>query len=69
MPSVTAYGNVTSDMVDDGGGFILRGIRRRTLMPKIDRRTAVNRDHIGDSHCVKILDITNLPADIAGYSD
>jgi hypothetical protein len=69
MPSVTAYGNVTSDMVDDGGGFIIRGIRRRTLMPKIDRRTAVNRDHIGDSHCVKILDITNLPADIAGYSD
>ena len=68
-PSITAYGKVTSDMVDDGGGFILKGIRRQSLIPKTVRRSTVNHDHIGDSHCVKILDITNLPADITGYSE
>lgn len=68
MPSVTAYGKVTSNMTDDGG-FIIRGIRRRALILNTVRRSSVNHDHIGDSHCVKILDITNLPADITGYSD
>lgn len=68
MPSITAYGKVTSDMTDDGG-FILRGIRRRAAMLNTVRKSTVNHDHIGDSHCVKILDITNLPADITGYSE
>lgn len=67
-PDFKAYGKVTSDMVDDGG-FIIRGFRRQSPILKTDRMTTVNHDHIGDSHCVKILDITNLPADITGYSE
>ena len=68
MPSITAYGKVTSDMADDGA-FIIRGIRRQAPILNTVRRSTVNHDHIGDSHCVKILDITNLPADITGYSE
>lgn len=67
-PSITPYGKVTVDMPDDGA-FILRGIRRRSLILNTVQRSSVNHDHIGDSHCVKILDITNSPADITGYSD
>lgn len=68
IPNIIAYGNVTSEMSDDGE-FILRGIRRQSTQPSIVRKTSINHDHIGDSHCVKILDITNSPADITGYSE
>lgn len=67
-PNITPYGKVSADTPDDGG-FIIRGIRRQALQLKTNKMTTINHDHIGDSHCVKILDITNLPADITGYSE
>lgn len=67
-PNFTAYGRASVEMSDDGS-FIVRGFRRRGLTPKTNRKATVNHDHIGDSHCVKILDISNSPADITGYSE
>lgn len=67
-PNFTAYGRASVEMSDDGA-FILRGVRRRGLTPSTNRKGRVNHDHIGDSHCVKIIDITNSPADITGYSE
>lgn len=67
-PNFTAYGRVSSELSDDGA-FILRGVRRRGLALNTFRKGTVKHDHIGDSHCVKILDITNSPADITGYSE
>ena len=68
IPSITPYGKVTADMTDDGG-FIMRGIKRRATTPSKVPRPTINHDHIGDSHCVKILDISNSPADITSYSE
>ena len=68
IPSITPYGKVTTDMADDGG-FIMRGIKRRNTTPSKVPRPTINHDHIGDSHCVKILDISNTPADITSYSE
>ena len=67
-PNFVAYGRVSSELSDDGS-FILRGVRRRGLTLSTNRKGRVNHDHIGDSHCVKILDISNSPADITGYSE
>lgn len=67
-PNFTAYGKVSAEMSDDGS-FIIRGVRRRSLTLNTIRKGSINHDHIGDSHCVKILDITNSPADITGYSE
>ena len=62
------YTRITADMSDDGG-FIMRGIKRRIAAPSKVPRPRINRDHIGDSHCVKILDISNSPVDITSYSE
>ena len=67
-PNFVAYGKVSSELSDDGS-FILRGVRRRGLTLSTNRKGRANHDHIGDSHCVKIIDITNSPADITGYSE
>ena len=67
-PNFTAYGRASVEMSDDGG-FIIRGVRRRGLTLSTNRKGRVNHDHIGDSRCVKILDISNSPADITGYSE
>lgn len=67
-PSITPYGKVNVEMPDDGG-FIMRGIKRRNTTPSKVPRPTINHDHIGDSHCVKILDISNSPVDITSYSE
>lgn len=67
-PSITPYGKVNAEMPDDGG-FIMRGIKRRAATPSKVHRPTINHDHVGDSHCVKILDISNSPVDITSYSE
>lgn len=67
-PSITPYGKANAEMSDDGG-FIMRGIKRRNSTPSKVPRLTINHDHIGDSHCVKILDISNSPVDITSYSE
>ena len=67
-PSIVKYSRTTTEMTDDGG-FIMRGIKRRIATPSNVPRPRINHDHIGDSHCVKILDISNSPVDITSYSE
>ena len=67
-PNFVAYGKASAELSDDGS-FILRGVRRQGTQPSTIRKGRVKHDHIGDSHCVKIIDITNSPADITGYSE
>ena len=67
-PSFVRYTRTSTEMSDDGE-FIIRGVRRRGLTLSTNRKGSINHDHIGDSHCVKIIDIANSPADITGYSE